>query len=195
MMRQAKRLLLAGIIVTLTASCTAGGLPGHLVYPSGPYRGRVVEAETKRPLAGAAVVAVWHQEAMLFGGHGPALDYHDALEVVTDAQGEFTIPAQTHFTLIGKIREPKLVVYYPGYIPYPELGTHPQGEAVDLAYQRKVFEIELPKVKTREERVRYANRPVDLDDVPESKIPTSMVLINEERQKLGLQPIGRRMGR
>jgi hypothetical protein len=187
-MRRAPLLFLTVMVASLTAGC----LPGYLVYPSGPYRGRVVDAETKQPLAGAAVVAVWEREGAVLGPHGPSEEYYDAVEVVTDAQGEFTIPAQTHFTLIGRIREPKLSVYYPGYIPYPELGTQPQGEAVDLAYHRKVFEIELPKAKSREERGRHADRPVRLGDVPESKIPISMTLINKERQELGLRPIGRR---
>jgi hypothetical protein len=128
----------------------------------------------------------------VLGPHGPSEEYYDALEVVTDAQGEFTIPAQTHFTLIGRIRESKLVVYYPGYVPYPRLGTQPQGKAAEIAYQRKVFEIELPKAKTREERVRHASRPIELGGVPESKIPISMTLINKESQELGLEPIGER---
>ena len=68
---------------------------GHLVYPSGPYRGRVVDAETKQPLAGAAVLAVWR-----WGGPGlghPSEGFHDALEVLTDANGEFVVPRKTHF--------------------------------------------------------------------------------------------------
>ena len=187
-MRWARPLLLF-VIVPLVAGC----LPGRLIYHSESYRGRVVDAQTKRPLEGAAVVAVWQREAALFGGHGPAYDYHDAVEVVTDAQGEFTIPAQTHFTVIGRITEPKLVVYYPGYVPYPELGTKPQDDADDLAHQHKVFEIELPRAKTREERLRLAGRPVGLDHrVPESKMPTLMTLINKEVQDLGLKPIGER---
>lgn len=183
------RPLLLFVIIPLMAGC----LPGRLIYHSESYRGRVVDAETKRPLEGAAVVAVWQREAALFGGHGPAYDYHDALEVVTDAQGEFTIPAQTHVTLIGRITEPRFVVYYPGYVPYPGVGTKPQGEAEKLSYERKVFEIELPMTKTRDDRGRHADRPVYLDHrVPEAKTPTLMTLINQEREALGLKPIGER---
>lgn len=183
----------AFFLVVVVAFLTAGCLPGHLVYHSESYRGRVVDAETKQLLAGAVVVAVWHREAALFGGHGPAEDYHDAVEVLTDAQGEFAIPGRTHVTWIGRIREPKLVVYYPGYVPYPELGTRPGDEGRRIAYQRKVFEIELPRIRTREERGRHADRPAGLDHrVPESKIPTLMTLINKERLDLGLRPIGKR---
>lgn len=182
--------LLLFVIVPLIAGC----LPGRLVYHSESYRGRVVDAETRRPLAGAAVVAVWHQETVvLLVGHGPALDYHDALEMVTDTLGEFEFPERTQFTLFGKILEPKFVAYYSGYVPYPTLGTQPQGDALDLAYQHRVFEIELPKAKTREDRGRQADRPLHLDHrVPEGKTPTLMTLINKERQDLGLRPIGER---
>ena len=34
----------------------------YLDRPRGPYRGQVVDAETKAPLAGAVVVALWRRD-------------------------------------------------------------------------------------------------------------------------------------
>ncbi|MBI3455805.1 MAG: hypothetical protein HY002_08455 [Candidatus Rokubacteria bacterium] len=186
-MRRVPRLLLLGCTVTLATGCF-----GHLFYASGPYRGKVVDAETGQPLVGAVVLAIWYREVPT-APHGPAVDYHDALEVLTDANGDFEIPAKTHFTPIGKIREPDFVVYYPGYAVYPSDRARPQGEQVDAAYARRLFRFELSEVKTREEWVRVGDPTGRTSKVPESRIPNLVRLVNKQRQDLGLQPI--RLGR
>jgi len=181
------RLRVAGLSVLLLAA----GCGGHLVYGSGPYRGKVVDADTKEPLAGAVVLAVWYREVPV-APHGPAVDYHDSLEILTDANGEFAVPERTHFTLIGKIREPDFVVYYPGYAPYPSLGAWPQGEEINAAYEKGVFHVMLSKLRTRQDRMRHAGVPVSVDHrIPGSKLGNLMRLVNEERRDLGLRPIGR----
>ena len=183
-------LLLWGFLISVSAT----GCFGHLVYSSGPYRGQVLDAETKEPLVGAVVLAIWYWEAPGLGGHGPAVDYHDALEALTDAQGEFTVPAKTLLTVIGKIREPKLVIYYPGYGFFPSLQAYPQDDKeVRAAYERRFFQVKLIKLKTREERMKVRDDPVWISDVPDAKMPNLVRLVNKERQMLGLQPI--RLGR
>lgn len=169
----------------------ATGCFGHLVYPSEPYRGQVLDAETQQPLAGAVVLAIWYREAPGLGGHGPAEDYHDALEVLTDAQGEFTVPAKTHLTPIGKIREPEFVIYYPGYGYYNYFQVHPIGKEITAAYQQRFFHVELRRWKSREEQIRTGHPWVSR--IPRSKMPNLSRLVNNERRELGLEPI--RLGR
>ena len=182
-------LLCTGFVMLVLA---AGCVPGRLVYTSGPYRGTVVDAESKKPLVGAVVLAVWFQETIvLVAAHGPAVEYHDSLEVLADSSGEFVVPEKTHVTLLGKIREPDFVVYYPGYAPYPSLKARPQGKEVDAAYEQKVFHVELSRLKTHQERLEHARIPVDVDHrIPEAKIANLIRLVNSERKALGLQPIG-----
>ncbi len=185
-------LLFTGFVMLVL---TAGCVPGRMVYTSGPYRGTVVDAETKKPLAGAVVLAVWFQETIvLVTAHGPAVEYHDSLEVLADSGGDFVVPQKTHMTLFGRIREPDFVVYYPGYAPYPSLKAQPQGEDVDIAYEQKVFRVELTKLKTQEERrVGVRDLPVSIAGVPDAEMPNLVRLVNKERQDLGLQPV--RLGR
>jgi len=180
-------LLTGFLILVLTTGCV-----GHLFYASGPYRGQVIDTETRQPLVGAVVLAIWYREVPV-APHGPAVDYHDSLEVLSDTKGEFTVPEKTHFTLLGKIREPDFVVYYPGYTFYPSLGALPQGAAVSTAYAQRVFEFELSKLKTREERIKVGHPSVWISKVPGDKIPNLVRLVNQERQELGLQPT--RLGR
>lgn len=141
---------------------------------------------------GAVVLAIWYREAPGLGGHGPAVDYHNALEVLTDAQGEFTIPAKTHLTAIGKIREPKLVIYYPGYGYYNGFQVHPTDKEVRAAYEQRFFHVELRQWKNREAQIRNIP-PIGVSRVPEAKMPSLSRLVNEELRTLGLQPI--RLGR
>lgn len=164
---------------------------GHLVYSSDAYRGQVLNAETKEPLVGAVVLAIWYREVPV-APHGPAVDYHDALEILTDAQGEFTIPAKTHLTTIGKIREPELVIYYPGYGYYNYFQVHPIGKEITVAYQQRFFYVELRRWKSREEQIRNVP-PIGISRVPGAKVPNLSRLVNKELQGLGLQPI--RLGR
>lgn len=187
-MSNVRPLLLGALALTLTSACA-----GHVVYASGPYRGRVIDTETQQPLVGAVVLAIWHREVPV-APHGPAVDYHDSLELLTDTNGEFTVPEKTHFTLIGKIREPDFVIYYPGYAPYPSVRARPQGKEVSAAYEQRVFSVELMRLKTPEERrSNVRDMPVSISRVPDDKMPTLARLVNKERQDLGLQPI--RLGR
>lgn len=183
-MKKLDLLLWSFLIVTSTTGCA-----GHLVYSSGLYHGRVLDAETKEPLSGTVVLAIWYREVAFIpmAAHSPAVDYHDALEVLADAQGEFTVPAKTHLTAIGKIREPEFVIYYPGYGSYPSLQAYPQRkEEITAAYREKFFRIELIKLKTREERLRSLDvRPAR---VPIEKMLNLTRLLNVEAINLGLSP-------
>lgn len=176
------RIFSVGVALFLATGC------GHLVYSSGPYRGSVVDAETKQPLVGAVVLAIWYREVPV-GGHGPAVDYHDALEVLTDAQGEFTVPAKTHLTPIGKIREPEFVIYSPGYGYFPVFQVRPTSKALEGAFRQDTT-VELPHWKTKEEQRKKLERlPIWTSRVPGAKMPNLIRLANQEGEELGVAPI------
>lgn len=166
------------VLAALISGC------GHLVYPSGPYRGRVIDTETKQPLAGAAVVAVW-----LWQGPGlghPREGLHDVLEVLTDTDGEFTIPRKTHFSLSGEVGEPYFSIYYPSYGPFPGFQVQPTGAALNSAFREHTV-VELPRMRTRDERLKvlgWAGPPVT---VPQEKTPNLRRLLDQERRALGLR--------
>lgn len=182
-MREAKPLLVCLLVAVFTAGC------GHLIYTSGPYQGKVIDAETKQPLVGAAVVAVWNWEG--FGLGHPTEGFYDALEVLTDVNGEFTMPQKTFVPALssGWIQDPRFSIYFPGYAEFPFGQTEPKGEALDTAF-REHSTVELPRLKTIEERRRFATLPFHTFGVPESKMPNLLRLVNSERKALGLQPLG-----
>src|SRR5260370_28075747 len=107
-----------GLVLSLSAGC------GHLIYPSGTYSGRVVDADTGQPIAGAAVIAAWTRDIPV-APHMAEQDW-DAYETVSNADGEFTIPHRTHFTWFGWIEEPTLIAFYPPFAPgYLGAGDRP----------------------------------------------------------------------
>jgi len=108
------RTLILGVfggLLLVAAGC------GHLLYADGPYRGRVVEPETKRPIEGAAVLAVWWKEAP---APHPIITVYDAQETLTDKDGNFRIPGIIGGSLnpLAKIREPQFTIFKPGYEAY-----------------------------------------------------------------------------
>jgi hypothetical protein len=174
-------LLLFLIIIPSSAGCA-------ITRTYGPYYGKVVDTETNEPIEGAAVLAVFYTEE--YGPAGAITRYADATETVTDKNGEFKIPAYrvTVFRpLQGWDPNTQFRIFRPGYGCYPEHkdakplffpnGTLPVSQYVT---------IELPKLKTREDRLNNTDCfPVS---IPDEKMKRLIELNNIERLSLGLKP-------
>lgn len=153
---------------------------------AGPYRGRVVDAETKEPLVGAAIVMYWLIE-LRYPGH--PWRFGDAEEAVTDANGEFAIgehPPRT-FNPLEHVDGPYLIIFQPGYGYFPMSHVAPRPRAgwpvvVEMMKRERVA-IELPKLKSRKERVAVAEE-VDPLAVPREKIPYFYRLLKSEDRRL-----------
>lgn len=165
----------------------SGGLLSPLPYRhlSG-FRGTVVDVDTKEPIPGAAVLAVYYMSVYSVGGEMSYIV--DGQEAITDEEGEFEIPAATRlFALYRGYPEGALVIFKPGYGVFPD---HKRSEAVGVnkswppAERHVVYE--LPKLKTREERRK--NLPLR-PRIKKSKYKTLLKLINEERRYLGFDEI------
>lgn len=145
----------------------------------GPYRGRVVDAETKAPIAGAVVLAEWvRDKEELLRTH---MVFYDARELITDANGEWVMHAEDiERRAPPDTLKPSFRIFYPGYGTFPEKAKWPGIFGTGVT-------VELPQMKTREERLRV------LDGVPEGftpyeRRPNWMRLMNVERLNLGLKP-------
>jgi hypothetical protein len=109
------------ISVSVTA-CKAEMLSGEvppgarmfLRGSTGPYRGRVIDAKSKQPIAGTIVVAAWYREIDALVQSNTV--FYDAIEVVADGQGNFIVdapnierraPSNTQF--------PVFTIFKPGY--------------------------------------------------------------------------------
>lgn len=83
----------------------------------GPYDGKVIDADTERPVAGAVVAASWAFERGI-GVPGPASSQEFATQ--TGADGRYTIPALGRLPvgLSARVRRFTLIVYQRGFVAW-----------------------------------------------------------------------------
>jgi hypothetical protein len=107
------------------------------LYSGGPWRGRVIDADTKQPIEGAVVSIGW--ERVYESGFGPYTIFQVAKEVLTDKSGLFEVPAyvekrgklfwrmrdlrgdpKAELLYSGpEIRIPDFIIYKPSYGNFP----------------------------------------------------------------------------
>lgn len=163
-------------------------------HSDGPYKGKVVDIKTGKPIEGAVVAALWTIESVPH-----AQRTCDAEETITDKNGEFILPKGSCVSHpLAKIFKPDVVVFKPGYLGYPPLGyTQEERKAYMPNFTGDEFTdknqyniIELGKPKTREEReLTQSHAQSPLTDGTISKLPILIKLVNEEGKNLGLDEV------
>lgn len=169
---------------------------GWIIYHEGSFKGKVIDTETKEPIEGAVVVAIYNVE--MYGFIESPIRVVDAKEVLTNNKGEFYIPI--HFFLylypIARKDFTDFLIYKPGYKKSsgPDyIQRHPNGPIIkpDIPTIAEVFKkgvtVDLLKLKTREERIR--NIPGGIDDMRSWKLPNLFKAINEEGKQFGFEEV------
>ena len=88
------------------------------------YQGKVIDAETKEPIEGAVVVAIWRQSKGTMTG--PRTRFKDSKETLTDKNGEWSIVGPEgyenkmisgflHIMGVFVTESPVFIIYKPGY--------------------------------------------------------------------------------
>jgi hypothetical protein len=165
---------------------------------AGPWKGQVADKETGKPLEGVVVLAVWERYFRGLGIHGAAGGYGASEEVVTDKQGHFTIEARSSWTLnpFVYLKGPEFYIFKSGYGRWQFQGQDRWSkDALESEEQRKQawkkFEgegvvLELPRLSSREARLRFINRPGG--EIPVDKMQKYLQALDQERINLGLMP-------
>ena len=157
---------------------------------AGPWKGQVVDAETKQPVDEVIVIAVWSTVQV---GDPFVFGYLDSEEVVTGHDGKFNIPAK-RFTL-----EPRLYLFKPGHGRWRFQGED-EWSKLDPSERRKRYieadrqladngvTIELVPLKSRLERLQFYQtpRPGPFGLVPPDKMKRWQQSDETERAYLGL---------
>lgn len=177
---------LATITVTIFLLLTSGCA---IVHRYGPYFGKVIDAETKEPLEGAAVLVQCNTQS--YGPGGSNSHYVDARETVTNKAGEFRIPAFTVwiFRPLQNFESYEwFTIFKPGYGCFPRhKGVKPMLLPNGTLPANEYLVIELPKLETRQELLQnYGCYPSE--QLPEAKHKALFELIQQERKNLGLEP-------
>ena len=160
----------------------------YLDRPRGPYRGRVIDAETKAPLAGAVVVALWWRNRV-YPFHSVA-EHYAVRETVTDAEGRFLLDAKdVEEGAPRRTYHPEFLIFQPGYGSYPKKYVSPRGFTGGI-FERPDTVVELPRLADREDRRKHLwlFGPHSYSDKPFRDLPELMRRINTERIAIGLEP-------
>lgn len=162
------------------------GWDRYLGHPRGPYRGLIIDSDTKAPLPGAVVVALWRRDRVYpFQVNS---ERYAARETVTDSEGRFVMevrdieegaPRRTH--------KPEFLVFSPGYGAFPHRQTSPRGFIAEAFYGAGTT-VELPRLTSRDDRLLNLDRfgPYDFSKSPQREVPRLVGAINKERLALGL---------
>ena len=187
------------LVLLSLATCAIAGeddveslMPG----PVGPYRGTVVDAVSKRPLANAAVVLIWQRPDDQF----PRRRLTAAVsEAMTDGAGQFVLDvASIEQRLATRTFAPRIMIFKPGYTHFPQPRMlHPPG-ALATRFAVPGVEVSLTPVTDYDDRAEAFNHFISLfnaNDVeflslmyptPTGKevIPETVQLLREEFQHL-----------
>ncbi len=166
------------------------------------FEGKVVDAETKEPIEGAVVVAVWHEETATIAG--PSSRFKDVKETLTNKNGQwvmrgpkgieagyiitiFSFLTGVHFT-----ESPEFIIFKPGYCSWPQgFSIEACKSKLEPAGNGEIIEgktIELPKLTNKEDR-RIASSiwpslaGGDLETA--KKLKNFVKLLDQEEKSLG----------
>lgn len=156
----------------------------------GPYKGRIIDAETKQPIEGVVILGVWYKETPTVAG--AVSSYYDAMETVTDKDGEFEILG-LGLKILSNVAPMNVLIFRAGY---EHLGLWPwESFKGDEILKEKVLlwdgdkaTISLRKLTMGERRKRGAP-PLPPGQAPKKKIILMLNEYNKEVVELGGEPI------
>ena len=140
----------------------------------GPYEGRAIDADTGKPIEGVVVLGTWDRETPTPAG--AVHHYYDAMETVTDKNGDFKIKGLGLLVLSNVI--PMEVSFFKAGYAYFGVGPWESLKTSQYLIQKKNIRWEGSKViiplrkVTREEREKQGS-PSD----PPSEAPLKKVIL------------------
>jgi hypothetical protein len=158
-------------------------------YYLSSFEGKVVDSGTKEPIEGAAVLAVYYKVGSTIAGS--VTRAVDAQETLTDPDGQFKIPSKAGRSddYRGKL-ECNLIIFKPGYGTFPDHElSMAVGENKSWPSPEKYVVYELPKLITREDRIKnmhHTSRPFHITN---EKMEKFTYILNGERIALGYSPL------
>jgi hypothetical protein len=172
-----RSLIIVRVLVLLAVLGLSGCDSVLPVYQLDSYSGKVVDAQTGRPIANAAVLVEYYQNRR--GSEDGDWQKVDVRETRTDENGVFNLPQQREW--FGEKRgltRGRVRIFHPGY------GTlfHSEARAVNANKSwpppDRLTVYELPQLSSKEERLR--NLPL-LNRLEPEKCPYFIKLVREER--------------
>ena len=180
--------LLIIIFTCLTVSCTRAKT----------FSGLVIDADTREPIAGAVVVAVWKTETTTPTATHSNLK--DVKECLTDKNGEWSIngpkgrddwPIPYMSLFIPYTKEPEFIVFKPGYCSWPKgfsIAACRDRIKIRGGKDERIGEggiLELPKLTRRDRMTIIQNIPsLGIAGEVEERLPLFKKLVEQEEKEI-----------
>jgi hypothetical protein len=163
-----------------------------ITHEFGPFMGKVVDAETGDPIAGAAVLIGFYTKGDSVGGW--VYRFADAVETLTDDKGEFHFSPK-RLTLFRTMsiwdKRCRISIFKPGYGAYPnnsETFSVPILTPSRFIPENERITFHLPRLLTLEERMENLYNIENPAGITNDKMPNLQKLESEERVNVGLEP-------
>ncbi len=172
------------VLVFLLVSITTIGCFSHVARYDGSFKGRVVDAETGGPIEGVVVLGVWYTDRHTISGRKG--NFYDAREVVTDKDGNFTMPGKGP-RVLSNLRPVHLKIFKAGY-SYTG-GTEysfRNSDTGEIKWEGSRAIIPLKNLTMGE---RWKHRSPNRPDIPMEKMNLMTNEINKDRLERGLNPL------
>ena len=182
---------LALVVLAAFGTALAQEEDALLKAPAGPYRGRILDAQTGQPIPDAVVVILWQRLDDDIAGLRRLVT---ALETFTNSDGEFLHDARTvEAKLPPRTLAPRVLMFRPGYTPVPD---RPQVRPPGLAAARFAAPdatATMTAVTDFEDRSEAFNTFVAMLSAaqlfPPIQLPDTAELLRFELQTLGARPL------
>jgi hypothetical protein len=160
------------IIILISLGCSP-------IRYDGPYKGKVIDEDTGKPIEGVVVLGVWTREIVTPGG--ATHQFYDAKETVTDKNGEFTLRG-LGLLVFSNIIPMDVVIFKSGYTQWGYMTWKELKKTVETEKDRAI--IPLRKLTMEERKARLFGK----ENVPDQKQRLLIRELNKERLSLGLTP-------
>ncbi|MBP7765056.1 MAG: carboxypeptidase regulatory-like domain-containing protein [Syntrophaceae bacterium] len=179
------------------------------LYSKPEFCGRVIDSETKEPIAGAVVVVLYYKRSTFsLNPGGPSSFVTEAKETLTDKNGEFFFPSYSELMYLNEDVGARFIFFKPGYQAgygptyISPLLTEKYFSAGEIAKEIEIEAgsfnnssyvkwkgplgiVELKKARTREEKLRTMPSPPA--NYTSKELPILIKFINSEINNLGLK--------
>jgi hypothetical protein len=149
----------------------------------GPYNGKVIDADTAKPIDGVVIIGKWHK--VYPGPAGAINEFYDAKETVTDKDGEFSISGMG-LKVVSNLDVMNVTIFKAGY---EQIDVGPWSSLKnDLLLRKKIkWEgnkaiIPLRKLTLAERKKRHA----DKETIPDKKQILFIKELNREYKEIGI---------
>lgn len=151
----------------------------YLFRYDGPYKGKIIDADTGNPVEGVVILGVWNHETPTAAG--AVTSFYDAQETVTDKNGEFVIKG-LGLKIMSDVIPMDVMIFKAGY---EHIGITPWVSFTywdKVKWEGKKAIIPLKKLTVEERRKMHPDKEL----IPDNKQRLLIKELNKEYKELGI---------